>query len=183
MTDIATQEPQSFIAGDTVKWKKSLPDYKASDSWVLKYALRGAAVINLTAAASGDDHLITITAVTSAGYTAGTYKWISYVEKAGERYTIEEGYLAIETNLATATTITDRLITLEADIAAINGFLGKNYKYSSYAIAGRSLNNYSISELFTLRDRLQRELKSLKDADKIARGLATNKLIRVRFNT
>lgn len=183
MTDIATQEPESFVAGDTVKWKKSLSDYPASASWVLKYALRGAASIDLTATADGDDHLITISAATSEAYTAGTYKWTAYVEKASERYTIAEGYLTIKTDMVAATTITDRVITLEADITAINGFLGKNYKYSSYAIAGRSLNNYSISELFTLRDRLQRELNSLKDADKIARGLATNKLIRVRFNS
>ena len=183
MTDIPTQEPLSFIAGDTVKWKKSLSDYPASDGWVLKYAIRGTAVINLTATASGADHLITIAAATSAAYTAGTYKWIASVEKASERYSVGEGYLTIEPNFATATTITDPLITLEADITAIKAFLSKNYKYASYAIAGRSLNNYSIAELFTLRDRLQRDLNKLKDADKIARGLATSKLIRVRFNS
>lgn len=181
MADIATQEPENFIAGDTVKWKRSLDDYKASASWVLKYALRGAGTINLTATASGDDHLITIAAATSAGYTPGTYSWIAYVEKAGERYTIAQGYTTIKANLATATSVTDRLLSIEADITAINGYLSKNYKFSSYAIAGRSLNQHSITDLFTLKDRLQRELNTLRSEEKIRRGLDSGKIIRVRM--
>ena len=35
-TDIATIEPATFRAGDTVKWKKALDCYKASDGWTLK---------------------------------------------------------------------------------------------------------------------------------------------------
>jgi hypothetical protein len=182
MVDVATQEPENFIIGDTVKWKKSLSDYKASDSWVLKYAARGPGTINITATATGDDHEINLSAATTGAYTAGTYKWAASVEKDGEKFTIEEGYWEVKANLATATSASDRMLALPADIDAINQFLGKNYKYSSYSIAGRSLNNYSIAELFTLRDRLQRELNSLKDAEKIRRGLGTKKLIRVRFN-
>lgn len=182
MVNIPTIEPASFTAGDTVQWKKSLSDYPASDGWTLKYALRGAGSIDLTASADGDDHLVTVTAAASAAYTAGTYKWMAYVEKSGERYTLAEGYLAINADLVTATSITDRVITLESQIDAINGFFAKNYKYSSYSINGRSLSNYSVDDLFKLRDRLKRELNDLKAADRIARGLGTKKLIRVRFN-
>jgi hypothetical protein len=182
MVDIPTREPENFNAGDTVSWKKSLSDYKASDGWVLKYAARGAGSINLTASADGDDHLTSISAATSSTYTAGTYKWLAYVEKAGERYTVGEGYWDIKVNLATATSITDRLITLQTDIDAINAFLGRNYNYASYSIAGRSLNNHSITDLFTLRDRLQAELNRLRDEEKINRGVPTRQLIRVRIN-
>jgi len=183
MADIPTQEPESFVAGDTVKWNKSLDDYKASDGWTLKYWLRGASVINITATASGADFSVVIPAATTAGYTAGTYEWISTVEKASERFTVGKGYMAIEANLATATTITNRLIALEADVNAINEFLGKNYDYSSYAIAGRSLNRYTITELFTLKDRLQAELNRLKAAERMRRGLKGKKNILVRINS
>ena len=186
MVDIPTIEPEYFIAGDTVKWQRALDDYKASDGWVLKYHLRNTsntATINITATASGDDHLVTISASTSATYKAGKYKWIAVVEKSGERFTVGEGYTEIKTNLATATAITDRLLTLQADIDALNGFLGKNYKYSSYAIAGRSLNQYNITDLFVLRDRFVRELKSLEAAEKVRRGMNTGGIVRVRFTS
>jgi hypothetical protein len=182
MADIATTEPEYFVAGDTVKWKKTFADYKASDGWVLSYALRGAGIVNLTAIASGDEHLVAITPATSAGYKKGTYSFGSYVTKGTDRYTVGSGYIEVKENLATATSFTDRLLTLQADVDAVNAFLGKNYSFASYAIGGRSLNKYSITELYTLRGRLQSELQNLKDAEKIRRGKGTSKLIRVRFN-
>ena len=55
MTDIPEIEPVSFIAGDTVKWTKSLEDYLASDSWVLVYYLvKDGDQKTITASASGD---------------------------------------------------------------------------------------------------------------------------------
>ena len=42
-TDIASKEPETFRAGDTVKWKRSLDCYKASEGWTLKYSFRGTA--------------------------------------------------------------------------------------------------------------------------------------------
>jgi hypothetical protein len=183
MTDIATKEPLSFIAGDTVKWKRCLSDYKATDGWELYYSMRGDHSFELEATAQGDDHLITITAAESAAYTAATYKWIAYVEKAGERYTVDQGYMTVQPDLATGTdAITDELIQLEKDVAAIKAFLAKNYKYANYAINGRSLTNYAMADLFLLKDRLQRELNRLRDAEKLRRGLGTGKTIRVRFN-
>lgn len=182
MVDIATTEPEYFVAGDTVKWKKTLSDYKASDGWVLSYALRGAGNINLTATASGADHQVDITAAVSATYTEGTYSFAAYVTKGSERYSVGNGYIEIKKNLATATTYTDRLLTLQADVDAVNAFLSKNYNFASYSIGGRSLNKYSITELYMLRGKLLGELQKLKDEEKIRRGKGTSKLIRVRFN-
>lgn len=182
MVDIATTEPEYFVAGDTVKWKKTLADYKASDGWTLSYALRGAGTINLTATASGADHQVDVTAAASAAYKVGIYSFNAYVTKAAERYTVGSGYIEIKENLATAATFTDRLLTLQADVDAINAWLGKNYSFASYSIGGRSLNKYTIADLYMLRGRLQSELQNLKDAEKIRRGKGTSKLIRVRFN-
>lgn len=182
MTTQATKEPESFVAGDTVKWKKCLASYKASDGWQLAYAIVGASAININASADGDDHLVTITAASSGAYAAGTYKWIATVTKDDERYTVGEGYFDIKPNLANATTYTDDVLRLKKDIAAIDAFLGKNFKYASYSINGRTLTNYGMADLFTLRDRLQRQLNSLLDVEKIKSGKPTRKLIRVRFN-
>ena len=37
-SDIASKEPAKIRAGDTIEWKRSIDDYKASDGWTLKYA-------------------------------------------------------------------------------------------------------------------------------------------------
>lgn len=182
MNQIATVEPETFVAGDSVEWKIYLGEYKASDGWVLSYALRGASNIDLTATASGDDHLISIAAATSANYAAGTYRWASFVTKGTERRTIAQGYLTIDPDLSAASSISDRMLTLEANVAAIDAFLSKNYKYASYSIAGRSLSNYSVTDLFVLRDRLNADLQRLRRAEKIRRGMKTNNLIYTRFN-
>lgn len=181
MVNIPTTEPAELIAGDTIEWKRSLSDYKASAGWTLKYALRGASNINLISTASGDDHLINILAATSANYTAGTYAWAAYVEKGSERRTIDKGHLEIKADLSTATTYIDRLRQLEADIVAINQFLGSNYKYSSYSIAGRSMSSHSITDLFLLRNNMQKELIKLRNQEALSRGKASSNKIYVRF--
>ncbi|MAR56941.1 MAG: hypothetical protein CMM93_07135 [Rickettsiales bacterium] len=183
MADIPAQEPNSFIAGDSVAWRKALPNYKASDGWILKYAFRGAGNIDIAAVASGDDHLVMLPASISAVYTSGTYKWAAYVEKLDQRITISEGYLTIKADLSSSDAVIDPLIQLESDLSAINQFIAKNYKYSSYSIAGRSLSNYSVSDLFVLRDRLQGDLNSLRKKEKMRQGKGGDNLIRVSFSS
>ena len=84
--DIPTKEPEQFRAGDTVKWKRSLDTYKASEGWTLKYSFRGTAgTIDITSTASGDDHLIDLSFSTSAAYGEGVYDVQGYVESSGTR--------------------------------------------------------------------------------------------------
>ena len=78
--EIPSKEPEQFRAGDTIKWKRSLSDYKAGESWVLKYAFRGTpGVIDITSSASGDDHLVNEVAATTAAYSPGIYDVIGFV--------------------------------------------------------------------------------------------------------
>ena len=70
--DIATAEPALLQAGDTIRWRITLPAYPASDGWVLAYRLINAATtITIAAVADGDDHLAEIAAATSAAYPPG----------------------------------------------------------------------------------------------------------------
>lgn len=181
MVDILTAEPEKFIAGDTVKWKISLSDYPASAGWVLSYALRGPQSIDFFATASGADHQVTLAAAATAAYVAGKYKFQSAVTKAGERYVINEGYIAVKENLAAITTPTDRLLSLEADITAIESYVAKNYKFASYSIGGRSLNQIATADLLTLLNKLRIERNGLRDEERIRRGLGSGRIIRVRI--
>jgi hypothetical protein len=180
MLTIPTAEPKEFNAGDTVKWLKAL-DYKPGDGWTLKYALRGAGSIDITATTSGDKHLVTIAASATADYIAGQYQWTASVEKGAEKYTIDTGYIEIKPNAATATTLNDDYITLKADIEAVNAFIRKDYKYASYSINGRSLSSRSVSELFLLRDRLLRDKLTKETEMRLNKGLKTSNKIKTRF--
>lgn len=185
MVDIPTQEPEIIIAGDTVKWKKSLSDYKASDGWALKYYLQGATPITLTASADGDDHLISISAATSSSYTPGTYWWNSYVEKSGERYSIAQGTFLVKENFATLTGAYDGRSHVKKVLDALEAtILGKASKdQQSYSIAGRSISRMTVEEIIKWRDVYKRDYQNEMRSEKIARGLDTKSLVRVRFNS
>jgi hypothetical protein len=100
---IPSTEPISAVAGDTISWTKSIPDYPASDGWTLSYSLRlqlGAGALNITATPSGDNFSATITAAQSAVLTAGLWIWSAYVTLGGERHHIGKGQLTLSPNLA-----------------------------------------------------------------------------------
>lgn len=104
----ATTEPTTLVAGDTITWQKSLPDY-AADTWTLKYRLLNAAgKIDITATAIGTDHLVSVSSATSAGWAAGDYDYVAWVEKSGERNTVGQGRITVQPNLATANTYDGR---------------------------------------------------------------------------
>lgn len=185
-TDIPTSEPLSFRAGDKVQWKISDDDYPASDSYVLKYylTLAGEGLITLTAAASGDDHLVTITAVNSADYAAGLYTYQGRIELDTTKVTRREGMIQIYRDISqdsTGVTLTGALSvgdpTLElkfwqnvkANIWALMSgkVLADNY---SYSIAGRSLSKYSFTELMEIEQYIDRKIVKLKRKLGLTRG-------------
>lgn len=93
--DIATTEPVSFRAGDTVEWTRTLQDYPAS-SYSLAYYLIGPSSRNtFSATADGDDHNVTISAAASAALTAGEYSLIGRVTGSDGSFTIYDGRVTV----------------------------------------------------------------------------------------
>lgn len=182
----ATTEPGRVTAGDTVTWTKSLSDYPASAGWVLAYTLiNSAAKITLTATASGDDHLVTAAAATTANWAAGTYSWMATVTKAAERYTIGQGTLVIAPNLAALTTSDTRSSARKA-LDAVNTLLenyGSKAYMQGYEIAGRRMQFSSPGDFLAYRDKLLAEVAREDNAARIAAGFAPRNQLPVRFNT
>lgn len=155
---IPTIEPTTVNAGDTIQWTKSLPHYPASAGWELAYELlKTSTRIAITAAASGDDHAVTVSATTSAAYTAGTYDWRAKVSKAGEVFTVGTGRITIQPVWSSAS---DRRSQARRTLEAIEAMLeGRaSSAVAEYEIAGRRLKNYSIPDLLTLRDRYRADV-------------------------
>lgn len=145
-SDIPTTEPTVFTAGDTVKWKRTLDHYPASGGWVLTYALRGAGKIDLTATASGSEHLITISAATSAAYTAGFYTWQAYATKSAisERHPVDSGQIEIKPNLAAVTASsyewrTEAKIIYDQLVAAYKSYTQSRGGVQQYTIGQRQM--------------------------------------------
>ena len=163
MVYIPSREPLSFRAADTISWKKSFPDYPASESFVLKYYLvKSGKQIVITAEASGDDHLVTIAATDSEAYEAGRYFYQARIEKDTVKHTVGEGIIEVKASLAAATTGLEWREHCEQALFNIEAVLlskasADNY---SYSIAGRSLSKYSWTELREMRGYYRNELRA-----------------------
>lgn len=103
MSTELTALPSSFSAGSTVVYRRSLADYPASDSWVLKLYLAGVSVLTKTAVASGADHVVTLAASDTDDLTSGVYRWVERVSKGGEVYDVAWGTIEVTPDVATAT--------------------------------------------------------------------------------
>ncbi|GGX01468.1 hypothetical protein [Undibacterium macrobrachii] len=178
-------EPTSVNAGDTVSWTKSLADYPASAGWQLTYTLINAThKITVDATASGADHLVQVTAATSAEWNAGTYAWQSRVSKAAEVYTVDSGNITVNPSFASQTTFDNRshaVKTLEAIESTIEGRASS--AVAEYEIAGRKLKYINPVELLKLRDFYRGIVRQEQAAERISKGLSDPRKIFVRFGS
>lgn len=168
-------EPSAVIAGDTIQWSKSLPDYPASAGWVLTYALLSSSgKISITASADGDDHLVNVAAATSANYTAGTYQWQAYVTHATYgRFLAGSGSIVIKANYAAITAATDTRShvkkVLDAIEAVIEGTATTDQQ--EITIDGTKIVRRTVADLLTLRSRYLCWYNQELQAQRAAAGL------------
>ena len=183
MVEIPTLEPNELVAGDTLRFTRSLADYPAGQGWSLDYNLRGPAVINWTSAADGDSHKIEVTAATTAAYTAGLYEIAGFAKKGTERFRIYHGTLEIRPNLAAVAGTYEARSHAQRVLDAIEAVIEKRASkdQESYAIAGRQLSRTPLADLLVLRDRYRGEVAREEKAERIRQGLGTGGRILTRF--
>ncbi|MBC8324305.1 MAG: hypothetical protein H8E27_01590 [Verrucomicrobia subdivision 3 bacterium] len=184
MADVATKEPAKLRAGDTLKWDKTLDDYPANDSWVLKYAFRGnAGTFDITAGSSGADHSVSVSPTTTTGYAAGIYDVLGFVEKGTDRYTVYTGRIEILPDLETAGSSYDGRThvkkTLDAIEATLENRAGKEILEST--IEGVAIKRIPHEELIAMRSKYFGWYQQELAADRIAQGVGTGRTILTRF--
>lgn len=162
-----------IAAGYTLEFSTSTPDYPASEGWALKYKLApraGGSIINITATADGDDHLVQITAATTATWAAGWYTFEAYVEKGAEVYSLERGPVQIVAALAAGQ---DTRLHVEKVIDAIEAVIENraSLDQEEVSVNGRSLKRTPVEQLIVLRSKYRNELQSMQAADKLANGI------------
>jgi len=181
---IPTTEPDSLIAGDTVKWIKTLEDYLPQDGWSLVYTLINAySKIILTSTAQGSDHLIHASAATSQAWDCGNYNWRSRVINAygEEAYTLNAGSIKVLPGFNAATL--DNRSHAQKTLDNIEAYLEnpQNITAARYEIQGRNLERFRIPELLAMRDRYRSEVFRETNAANVARGLPDKRRVLVRF--
>lgn len=142
---VPTIEPTSFVAGDTVKWTRSLSGYSAADGWTLAYAIRGAKAVDVEATTDTDGvgFAVTVSASESAKLTAGQYQLVGYVfsdDDPPEQYTVYGPVqIVVEPNVATAQP-GELVSPVEAKIALVEAQIAELLASptESYSIGGRS---------------------------------------------
>lgn len=183
--EIPDDVPASLRVGDTWRWTASFGDYPAS-AWTLKYRFKSpAAGFEVTAAADGDDYAVTVAATTTAGYTAGTYTWVAWVENgSSEVYTLATGITDLDASLraGTASAALDLRTHAAKTLAAIEAWIeGRDPGVAEYEIAGRRMRYIPIADLLKLRQVYRAEVQAEQQAIDIARGLGTPRKIQFRL--
>lgn len=183
---IPTTEPAILQAGDTIKWRKALPDYPASAGWSLAYRLINAAArIDITAAAEGDDHLVTVAAATSAAWAAGAYTWTAFVTNGSDRYTLGSGTITIRPDLAAMQAGFDARSTARKALddlrTALAAWLSSNGHIQEYDIAGRRVKFASADDLRARIALAEREVAREDAAERLAAGIPAGRRVLVRF--
>jgi len=183
---IPTHEPNEFVAGSTVKFIKSLPDYPASE-WTLSFHLRGPGSLDVEAVAaeSSGDHLITLTADQTADLEAGTYYWQAWVFKDDEKFLIGEGRVEIKPGLNVKIENFDGRSKAKKLLDAIDATLeGRATKdLHMYMIGNRQLMRIPVEQLISLRREYARLYAREQRNARVRRGGSLFSNVKVRFDS
>lgn len=181
-TTIPYGEPDILHVGDSWQWKKSLSDYPAS-TWTLTYSLLSSTTkITLTGSASGTDHLIDISASTTAAYTAGWYDWVARVSDGTDSFTVGYGRIELLPDLEAASSYDNRSHArkvLDAIESVIEGRASQDADTITHN--GRSLARTPIEDLLKLRSKYKSEVDAEDQAERIRSGLNSGRMVRVRL--
>lgn len=184
--EIPSKEPEQFRAGDTIKWKRSLSDYKASESWVLKYAFRGTpGVIDITSSASGDDHLVNEVAATTAAYSPGIFDVIGFVEKGNDRHTVFTSRIEVQPDLEAAGSSADYRSHVKKVLDAIEAVLENRAtkEIEESTIEGVAIKRIPHDTLLSMRSRYLTYYRQEQAAEKLKLGMGSGRTIFTRFGS
>jgi hypothetical protein len=180
---------EELIAGDTLDFLDSVPEYPPADGWTLKYRLvprfttPTQAPIDITASTSGTDYRVQAAAGITVAWTPGAYTWARWVEKAGPiRQSLGAGQIVVKTDPSAAVQGYDGRTHARKMLDQINAaFEAFQIGVKSYTIGSRQMTKQDIPEMLTLRDRYIAEVANEDSAAKIASGLPNPRNVGVRL--
>lgn len=152
MHPLPSTEPAAIQAGDTLRWRRLLPQASAADGWTLSYRLINADQrIDIVALPDGNAHLVDVPAAATGAYPPGRYTWVASVSRAGERHTVSGGALQVLPDLAGAGAGIDARSPAQRALdelrAALVRWLASSGHVQEYDIAGRRMRFATADEI------------------------------------
>jgi len=171
-----------LIAGDSLSWYDEPAAYPSTDGWTHKYRIVpriAGTAITLVAVAEGTGYRTTATSATTAVWDVGTYDWSRWVEKVGERATLESGVIQVLLDPAAYASGTETRSHVERALANIEAMIeGRATKdVQEYTIGDRALKHIPLNELLVWRDKYRAQLAS----ERTGSGLGMGRKILVRM--
>jgi len=188
--DILTVEPGFLRAGANWTWSRSLSDYPAP-TWTLKYWLKNALNhVEITAIASGSDHLVAVAPATTAVYAAGDYDWTATVESGVEpdiaRWQIGQGRLSILPRVDTTGVLdgrsTARKILEQLESAYLTYSASAQGTVQSYTIGDRSMTFQTTAEFVQQIEYWRGQVRREEEIESVAKGLGNPRRLYTRFS-
>lgn len=178
--------PQSFYAGDTVKWQIALQSYPATEGWQLHYTLNKTGTsIKIDGTSNGSDHLISVSSTVTSNYAAGKYRYVAWVDGVdSEQYTIDTGEIEILPNLAAQTSGYDTRSAAKKCLDELDAALaiyGKKAYTLEYSIGDRRMKFATPAEFMAFRKQVKAEVNQEKQAENIKLGKPSGSKVLLRF--
>lgn len=176
--------PPFLIAGDTASWLIPAQGDKTSATFTLAFALRGTQALTVAGVAEGNGWRVTLTAAQTATLPPGDYSFATVITAGADRYTIEQGRMQVQANIAAQPVGFDGRSQAEKDLAAVQQEIRARVQGGAslnYTIGSRSLAKEPISALMALESKLKGDIAREKAAQRIAQGLGSPRSIFVRF--
>lgn len=188
---------EDVVAGDTLDFPVSVPDFPSTDGWTLKYRLTPRftspvmAPVVLTALANADgSYQVQASPAATALWAAGFYTWARWVEKAGARQTLDEsGQLQVKPDPAATVQGFDSRSHPRKVLDAIVAVLEARATRTQRELVGQTIGirsqQFDAAEtkekLLEFKSRYQWLVQNEVDREKIAAGHPNPRDIRIRF--
>lgn len=179
---------EELVAGDTLNYAATIPQYPTTDGWTTKLRLVprvGGAAVTVTAVVDPDagTYVFQVPASTTASWISGAYAWSVWVEKGGERYTVQSGQLTVQADPSALAAGTDTRSQAERSLEAINGMLEGRATDATqrYMINGRELWRYTMAEILRLKQHLEMAVAGERRAAGLDDSRGTVRRILVRM--
>jgi hypothetical protein len=139
--------------------------------------------VDIIATAEGDNFRVAVSATTTAEWADGSYTWFSWVDKAGESYTVGDGQITVKPNPRTAAAGYDgRSLARRALDDARAAFAAWNPTHRRYKIGEREMEFRSVAEIVALISQWEIEVQREERAARLAAGLPDRRKAYVRLN-
>lgn len=170
--------PSSIRAGDSVTWKRELPNYPASAGWSLAYRLvprAGGTPYDIPTTADGDDFVVALSSSDTSAWSAGDYSLVEVVTRTTERVTLQILPCAVLPDLLTAIGMDERSAAQKI-VEAIDAWLsGKAGWAGEKTIGDRTIKSYPLPDLMQLRSFYAQQAASEAAAANLLSGLGVGR--------